>query len=42
MNVFRHQDWFTNAVIFWLQTFKEESIRRMEKALVIDKDVNTG
>ena len=34
-----YQTWFENAVIFWLQTFKEECIQRMERALVIDKDV---
>ncbi|XP_064619351.1 protein unc-13 homolog D-like isoform X2 [Lineus longissimus] len=31
--------WFGDALIFWLQMFRKESIRRMEKALEIDKDV---
>ena len=34
-----YQAWFENAAVFWLQTFREECIKRMEKALEIDKDV---
>ena len=34
-----YQSWFENAAVFWLQTFREECIKRMEKALEIDKDV---
>eukprot|EP00914_Ancora_sagittata_P024326 GHVO01048456.1.p1 GENE.GHVO01048456.1~~GHVO01048456.1.p1 ORF type:complete len:112 (-),score=6.14 GHVO01048456.1:219-554(-) len=34
-----YQDWFQSAVTFWLQTFREECIRRMSKALEIEKDV---
>lgn len=38
----KYQDWFTGAVTFWLQTFREECIRRLEKALEIEKDVSTN
>ena len=34
-----YQSWFETSVIFWLQTFKDECRRRMEKALEIEKDV---
>ena len=34
-----YQSWFEHAVMFWLQTFRDEGIRRMEKALEIEKDV---
>ena len=34
-----YQTWFVNAAVFWLQTFRDECTKRMEKALEIDKDV---
>lgn len=34
-----YQEWFKAAVTFWLQTFREECMRRMMKALEIEKDV---
>jgi len=34
-----YQEWFKVAITFWLQTFREECMRRMEKALEIEKDV---
>jgi len=39
ISISNYQDWFKVAVIFWLQTFREECMRRMEKALEIEKDV---
>ena len=36
-----YQEWFQSAVTFWLQTFREECIRRMEKALEVEKDVSS-
>ena len=39
MGISSYQSWFEQAVIFWLQTFREECIKRMEKALEIEKDV---
>jgi len=40
ISISNYQDWFKVAVIFWLQTFREECMRRMEKALEIEKDVS--
>ena len=37
--LFHYQEWFEEAMVYWLQTFKTECISRMEKALEIDKDV---
>ena len=39
MSISSYQTWFEHAVMFWLQTFREECIKRMEKALEIEKDV---
>ena len=34
-----YQSWFDHAVMFWLQTFRSECIKRMEKSLEIEKDI---
>lgn len=34
-----YQSWFKVSVTFWLQTFREQCLRRMETALKLDKDV---
>ncbi|KAL3858511.1 hypothetical protein ACJMK2_013096 [Sinanodonta woodiana] len=39
LSISSYQSWFNEALIFWLQTFRSEMVSRMEKALVIDKDV---
>ena len=39
MTVSNYQSWFETTVIFWLHTFREECIRRTDKALEIDRDV---
>jgi len=39
ISISNYQDWFKVAITFWLQTFREECMRRMEKALEIEKDV---
>ena len=36
----KYQDWFEEAMIYWLQTFRCECIQRMGKALEIDQDVS--
>ena len=41
VTVAKYQSWFEHAVMFWLQTFREECVRRMEKALEIEKDVSS-
>jgi len=39
ISISNYQDWFKVAITFWLQTFREECMRRIEKALEIEKDV---
>ena len=39
LTVSNFQSWFETSVIFWLHTFREECIRRTDKALEIDRDV---
>jgi len=39
ISISNYQEWFKVAITFWLQTFREECMRRMEKALEIEKDV---
>ena len=39
LTVSNYQAWFETTVIFWLHTFREECIRRTDKALEIDRDV---
>jgi hypothetical protein len=35
-----YQQWFQEALVFWIQTFRSECMSRIGKALVIDKDVS--
>ncbi|KAK3103339.1 hypothetical protein FSP39_018605 [Pinctada imbricata] len=37
--VAQYQTWFSNTLVFWLQTFRTECMSRIEKALEIDKDM---
>ncbi|XP_074641675.1 BAI1-associated protein 3-like isoform X2 [Tubulanus polymorphus] len=39
LSLSKFYDWFMESLVFWLQTFRSEATRRMEKALEIDKDV---
>jgi len=39
ITIINYQDWFKQAVTYWLQTFRQEGIRRVVKALDIEKDV---
>ncbi|XP_061162989.1 protein unc-13 homolog D-like isoform X2 [Saccostrea echinata] len=39
LTIHQYQDWFLDALVFWLQTFRTECLNRIERALEIDKDV---
>lgn len=39
LTIQQYQDWFLDALAFWLQTFRSECLNRIERALEIDKDV---
>ncbi|CAH1800525.1 unnamed protein product, partial [Owenia fusiformis] len=39
LSLAKFHSWFTESLVFWLSTFKTEAVRRMEKALEIDRDV---
>lgn len=41
LTIQQYQDWFLDALAFWLQTFRSECLNRIERALEIDKDVST-
>jgi hypothetical protein len=35
-----YQSWFRNSIIFWLQTYRDECIQRMQRALQLERDVS--
>ncbi|XP_022345409.2 protein unc-13 homolog D-like isoform X2 [Crassostrea virginica] len=39
LTIHQYQDWFLDALAYWLQTFRTECLNRTERALEIDKDV---
>ena len=40
LSISNYQEWFQESLIFWVQSFRTESMHRVEKALEIDKDVS--
>ena len=41
LTIHQYQDWFLDALAYWLQTFRTECLNRTERALEIDKDVSS-
>ncbi|XP_069135091.1 protein unc-13 homolog D-like isoform X2 [Argopecten irradians] len=39
LSISHYQQWYQEALVFWVQTFRTECTNRIERALEIDKDV---